>query len=440
MNRMILGLFLSGSVTQHSLGSWRHPMSASQHRLYQWDRIDYWVDIARSAERDGFDLLFFSDSNGMNMGYADRPDEAVRYAAQAPRIDPLQILPAMAAATTTIGVTATQSVIAVPPFVAARSWASLDHLSGGRAGWNVVAGYLKSEAQNLGRDELLPHDQRYAYAQEYMDVCYRLWESWDEDALVVDSERVMFADPARVHEINFEGRWFRCRGPSQLHRSPQVRPVIIQAGQSPDGRDFGARNADIIFSINREVAQMKAFRGDMRARASAIGRDPDEVKVLYGLQPIVGETEEIARAKAALHHELVPSEAGLFYLAGHLGIDLTKFDPDEPIAKMKVPGVQGMLDAYAMPGDKAALTLREAAKRHAGSVGFPQIVGTPQQVADWMLSAIETAGGDGFMVSPIYLPGSADEFGQLVVPILERAAGRGQRPRPATLRQRLRAA
>ncbi|WP_158541511.1 NtaA/DmoA family FMN-dependent monooxygenase [Pelagibacterium lacus] len=425
MKRIRLALFLSGSVTQHSLGSWRHPLSASQHNRSPWDRVPFWLDIARSAERGGYDLIFFSDSNGMNLGHADRHDDAVRYAAQAPRLDPLQILPAMAAVTSRIGLAATQSVLAVPPFVGARAWATLDHLSGGRAGWNVVAGYLKSEGQNLGYDDLLAHDERYAYAGEYIEVCNRLWQSWDEDAIVSDTAGSTFADPTKVREINFAGKWFRSRGPAQVHRSPQGRPLIIQAGQSPAGRAFGAQNADVIFAICRSAAQMKSFRDDMRKRAVEAGRDPDRIKILFGMQPIVGETDEIARQKAAFHQSLVPLEAGIFYLSGHLGVDLSGEDPDRPLRAIDVPGVQGILDAYAdTSGDGAALTVGEAAQRHAGSVGFPQVVGSPERVARWMLDMMEEAGGDGFMISPIHLPGSADEFGNLVIPILEREAGR----------------
>jgi FMN-dependent oxidoreductase (nitrilotriacetate monooxygenase family) len=439
MKRIRLALFLSGSVTQHSLASWRHPLSSPQHGRSPWDRVDFWLDMARTAERGGFDMIFFSDSNGMNLGHADRHDDAVRYAAQAPRLDPLQILPAMAAVTSRIGLAATQSVLAVPPFVCARTWSTLDHLSGGRAGWNVVAGYLKSEGQNLGYDDMLGHDERYAYAGEYIDVCNRLWESWDEDAIVCDSARGIFADPSKVRTIDFAGKWFRSRGPSQVHRSPQGRPLIIQAGQSPAGRSFGAQNADVIFAISRDATQMKRFRDDMQKRAREAGRDPDRIKILFGMQPIVGETEEIARQKAAFHHSLVPLEAGIFYLSGHLGIDLSGEDPDRPLTTIDVPGVQGILDAYADAGGEGeALTLREAAQRHAGSVGFPQVVGSSEQVARWMLDMMEEAGGDGFMISPVHLPGSVDEFSQLVLPILEREAGRSACDLTgATLRERV---
>src|SRR5690606_34864296 len=298
-----------------------------------------------------------------------------------------------------------------------------DHLSNGRAGWNVVAGYQKSEGQNLGYSDMLAHDERYSYAAEFIEVCNRLWNSWDEDAIVMDSENTTFADPTKVHEINFEGKWFKSRGPAQVHRSPQGRPLIIQAGQSPAGRAFGAKNADAIFAICRDATQMKQFRDDMRKRATESGRNPDSIRIMFGIQPIVGETETIAREKAAFHHSLVPVEAGIFYLSGHLGIDLSKHDLDQPLASVDVPGVQGILDAYANQGDTEPMTLLEAARRHAGSVGFPQLVGSPQQVAEQMLDMMEKAGGDGFMISPIHLPGSVDDFSRLVIPILERETG-----------------
>ncbi|HYE92095.1 MAG TPA: NtaA/DmoA family FMN-dependent monooxygenase, partial [Terriglobales bacterium] len=337
---------------------------------------------------------------------------------QAPEHDPIPLLGFMAAATTRIGLGATFSISHAHPFYAARLWATLDHLTRGRAAWNVVTTLNHNQSANYG-ETLRPSDERYERAHEFIEVCRKLWDSWEPDAVVMDREAGVFADPKKVHRIEHEGRFFKSRGPLNVIRSPQHGPAILQAGTSPKGRSFAARYADAIFAIQPNIAGARAYYDDIKRGTVEEGRPAEACKILFGIQPILGRTDAEAREKAEHHNALVPLEGGLAILSGHLDFDLSQIPLDALMAERTEAQLQRMQTRYrTLTGE--LLTLREVAQRHGQSVGLVQMVGTASAVADQMEDYFDKVGGDGFMLSPIYSPGAIEEFVDEVVPELQR--------------------
>ena len=413
---MHVAQFLVHGPTYHSLAMWRHPRTAEAG--YDWARPELYQHIARVCERGKLDMVFFADLNYISDTYRGSLDPAIRYATQVPEHDPIPLLSWMGAVTEKIGLGATFSISHSHPFYAARLWATLDHLTRGRAAWNVVTSLNHNQSANYG-EELLPADLRYDRAHEFIEVCRKLWNSWEADAVVMDREAGVFADPAKVHRIEHEGRFFKSRGPLNVVRSPQNGPAILQAGTSPKGRSFAARYADAIFAIQPSLEGAAAYYDDIKSGTVDVGRAPEACKILFGIQPIVAETAEQAREKQELHNSLVPLEGGLAILSGHLDFDLSQLSLDELMAHRTEPQLQRMQTRYrTMEGE--LLTLRQVAQNHGRSVGLPQMVGTPAQVADQMEAYFDRVGGDGFMISPIYTPGAIEEFVDLVVPELQR--------------------
>jgi FMN-dependent oxidoreductase (nitrilotriacetate monooxygenase family) len=411
-----LAQFLCHGPTYHSLAMWRHPRTAAAG--YDWTKPELYQHIAQVCERGKFDMVFFADLNYISDTYTGSMAPAIRHATQAPEHDPIPLLGFMAAVTSRIGLGATFSISHAHPFYAARLWATLDHLTRGRAAWNVVTTLNHNQSANHG-EALRPSDERYERAHEFIQVCRKLWASWEPDAVVMDREAGVFADPAKVHRIEFEGRFFTSRGPLNVIRSPQHGPAILQAGTSPKGRSFATRYADAIFAIQPNLAGAKAYYDDIKSGTVNEGRPPEACKILFGIQPIVGESEAHAREKQEEHNALVPLEGGLAILSGHLDFDLAKLSLDELMAHRTEPELQRMQTRYrTLTGE--LLTVREVAQRHGQSVGLVQMVGTPAQVADQMEAYVDAVGGDGFMLSPIYSPGAIEEFVDLVVPELQR--------------------
>jgi FMN-dependent oxidoreductase (nitrilotriacetate monooxygenase family) len=413
---MHLAQFLVHGPTYHSLAMWRHPRTAAAG--YDWARPELYQHVARVCERGKLDMVFFADLNYISDTYRGTMHPAIRTATQVPEHDPIPLLSFMAAATTRIGVAATFSISHQHPYYAARLWATLDHLTRGRAAWNVVTSLNHNQSANYG-EELRPTDERYDRAHEFIEVCRKLWDSWEPDAVVMDREAGVFADPAKVHRIEHVGRFFKSRGPLTVVRSPQNGPAILQAGTSPKGRAFAARHADAIFAIQPNLASAKAYYDAIKSATVNEGRMPEACKILFGVQPILGRTTAEARDKQAFHNGLVPLEGGMAILSGHLDFDLSKLSPDELMAHRPEPELQRMQTRYrSLTGE--LLTVREVAQRHGQSVGLLQMVGTPAEVADQMEDYFDRVGGDGFMLTPIYCPGAIEEFVDLVVPELQR--------------------
>ncbi|MFM9938052.1 MAG: NtaA/DmoA family FMN-dependent monooxygenase [Hyphomicrobiaceae bacterium] len=413
--RMHLAQFLVHGPTFHSLAMWRHPKT--DQRL-AWSEPELYQHIARACEKACFDMVFFADLNYIADTYRGTLEPVLNAAAQAPEHDPIPLLSFMAAATSRIGLGATFSVSHHQPFYAARLWATLDHLTRGRAGWNVVTSINRNLDANFGL-ERPPADARYDRAHEFMEVCQKLWASWEPDAVIMDREGARFADAAKVHRIEHAGQFFKSRGPLNVVRSAHGGPAILQAGTSPKGRDFAAKYADALFAIQPRAEDAARYFADIKGRMAELGRDPEHCRILFGMQPIIGATEQEARDKQAEHNGLVSDEGGMAILSAHLDFDLSKLPPDALMAERTEPELQRLKTRYLKP-DGTSMTVREVARRHGESVGLPQFVGTVKSIADQMEAFMATAGGDGFMLSPIYSPGAIEEFCAQVVPELQR--------------------
>ena len=364
-----------------------------------WDG-QFYIEMAQTLERACFDYIMIEDKLMVSETYGGSRELGLRGGVMAPKHDPAPLAVAMGMATRHLGVVATMSTLAYPPFLMARLASTIDSLTRGRFGWNVVTSAEDLAAQNFGMDKLPPRELRYEIAEEYMEVMDKLFGSWEPDAVLRDAEKGIYADHTKVHPINHEGKFFKVRGPLNTVRSPQGRPVYLQAGASPRGRDFAAKHADSIVSVASGVESMKAFRADIRARATALGRDPDSIKVMFCVTPVLGETEEDAQAKLARQlnapHFIDDMLASISAITD---IDFSKFALDEPLPeKLITNGEQGSLDKFQQFG--SGKTLRQLVVDGAGGlVSSVELVGTPRSVAARMTEVMEEVGGDGFLIT-----------------------------------------
>ncbi|WP_182086279.1 LLM class flavin-dependent oxidoreductase [Aureimonas sp. ME7] len=408
--------FLWASHLTHSHAQWRHPRQDPDFLS-----ADYYVNLARIAEKGKFDFVFFADILALPERYGGDISEGLRRGVQAvASLDPAHVVAIMAAATTHLGLGLTRSTTYYPPYDIARTFATLDHLSKGRVAWNVVTSLSQAEARNFGFENHLDHNLRYERAEEFLEAAFKLWGSWDEGALVRDKQAGIFADPTKVRAIHHEGAFFRTKGPLNVPRSPQGRPAIMQAGSSSRGKDFAARWAEIIFEIDPTPEGRRAYYADVKRRAVAFGRDPDTIKIFPSLIPFIGETETIAREKKRFHDELADPVSGLITLSAHTDHDFSQYSLDEPIADLEVPGCQGMFDVAKRLTDKESLRLRDIGRLYAQGVLLPHVVGTPAQVADAIEEGFHGGEADGYIVSSGFSPGGYEEFVEFVVPELQR--------------------
>jgi FMN-dependent oxidoreductase (nitrilotriacetate monooxygenase family) len=408
--------FHLGWFTNFTAGDWDNPFSVGTGAFDG----KFFVDMALSLERACFDYIMLEDTLMVSEAYRGTSEATLKYGLQVPKHDPLPLAAMIAAATTRLGVVATMSTMAYPPFMLARLATTIDHISGGRFGWNIVTSGEDAAAQNFGMHELPPRETRYAMADEYVDVVNQLFESWEPDAVVMDRERGIHVDHTKVHPIHFDGAFFKVRGPLNTVRAPQGRPVYVQAGGSPRGRAFAAKHADSIIAIGNGIAGMKAYRDDVRRHAVAAGRNPDDIKVLYLIYPTLGETNAEARAK---NQRMVNStsfiEAALAAIGTVTDIDFSQFDLDKELPKLTTNGEQGSLDKFAQWG--SGKTLRQLASERFES-GL-DLIGTPDEVADKMGAAIAEIGGDGFLISTPFQRTSrrvVTEICEGLVPALQR--------------------
>jgi FMN-dependent oxidoreductase (nitrilotriacetate monooxygenase family) len=426
--------FLLAGPTAHHHGAWRHPEADLGMFTPQ-----YYEHIARVLEAGKFDSLFFADILGLHDLYGGGFDTLLRHGGQMGMLDPIPLLSIMARVTNRIGLGATLSSTFYAPYHLARALGTLDLMSGGRVAWNVVASHAHLEAQNFGVDELPARDSRYDFADEVVEAVCRLWESWDADALILDKESGKFADPAKVHYVNYQGRWIKTRGPLTVPRSPQGRPVIMQAGSSSRGRDFAAKWGELVFTLQHSKSDMQAFYQDLKARVVAQGRAPEECLILPSIDVIVGETDAIAKQRADYVNSLVQTEAGLAVVSGHIGIDLSGYSPDQKLSDMQIEaGSRGSLDVILQGTQAEGLTLGEAARRFATSELCPQIVGSPETVADQLQDLFESHACDGFIFTPTLMPGMFEQISRAVVPILQARGVYRKDYTGATLREHLR--
>ncbi len=388
-----LGLFLQGSSVQ----AWGEPWTGRIGET--WEQPELFIDVARALERACFDYVLLEDSSYVGESYGGSREIYLHNGIAVPRQDPSVVAALMTARTTRIGIVPTFATFAYPPYLLARLMATLDQVSAGRIGWNMVTGSSDYAARNFGMEQLPEHDLRYEMADEYMDLVNQLWSSWDPDALVADVDSGMLVDHTKVRQIDFQGKFFRSRGPLNSGPCPQGRPVIAQAGGSPRGRQFAALHADTIVSSVKGVDAMRAYRDDVRRRMVAQGRDPERCKVLFLVAPIVAETTEEALRQREARAARVAAQVDrkLAFLGKLTNIDFAQFDLDAPIGTLTTNGHQATLDDFKRRAGNR--TLREAVVAFNSDGGSVELCGSPADVAAQMAEAMEAAGGDGFLLS-----------------------------------------
>jgi FMN-dependent oxidoreductase (nitrilotriacetate monooxygenase family) len=357
----------------------------------------FYIDMARAMERACFDYIMIEDTLMVPDAYGHTPEAYLKHVIMAPKHDPAPLAALLGASTTRLGVVATLSTMAYPPFMLARLCTTLDHICKGRFGWNIVTSGEDLAARNFGMDALPPRHLRYDMADEYVALCKALWHSWAPDTVIRDHETGTYADYRKVAPINFEGRFFKCRGPLNVAPGPQIEPTFVQAGGSPRGRKFAAETADSIIAPSSGIAGNKAYRDDVRAKAIEAGRNPDDVKVLFLAAPIIGATEKEAWERFnAIAEAPGYFEKVLAMISSITDIDFSQFALDEELPKLTTNGEQGSLDAFAQWG--SGKTLRQLCLDQV-SRGLDGLVGTPKQVAKRMAEIAEAVGGDGFLIT-----------------------------------------
>jgi FMN-dependent oxidoreductase (nitrilotriacetate monooxygenase family) len=430
--RLSLNAFSMNCVSHIQQGLWVRPDT----RQPEYTSLAPWLELARILEAGCFDALFLADVVGLYDTYRGGPETSIREGMQVPVNDPMLLIPAMATVTEHLGFAFTSSILQSHPFTFARQVSTLDHLTAGRIGWNIVTSYLPNAAASLGLGGLPSHDARYDQADEYLEVTYKLWEgSWEDDAVVADRARGVYAEPSRVHPIDHVGEHYRVAGPHLSEPSPQRTPLLFQAGSSERGREFAARHAECVFIVTsrRALRSGRSVVDDVRARAARYGRRPEDIRFYQGLSPVVGGTEAEARAKEAEYLGELSTEAALAHLSGGIGVDLGAIDPDRPLETFDSQAMQGAVRGLLESAPPGTRTFRDLARANmAGQF----LTGSAEQVADALQSWGE-AGIDGFNLVYSVTPGTFVDFIDGVVPILQ-ARGFVQREhQPGPLRQKL---
>jgi len=427
-------LFEMNCVGHISHGLWVHP----DNNRHRFNDIDFWVEEAKILEEGLFDSVFLADVIGTYDGYRSGPETALREAVQIPCNDPLLVIPAMAAATKNLGFAATFSTTYEPPFAFARRASTLDHLTKGRFGWNIVTSYLHNAAQNFGLEAEVEHDKRYEIADEYLDVLYKLWEgSWDDDAVIQDRENHVYTDPDKVRYINHVGEHFSVAGPHLSQPSLQRTPVLFQAGSSPRGRAFAAKHAEGVFVGAHSLETYADVVTDIRRLAEENGRGRDAVKTFAMAVIIVGKTREEAERKAADYEKLARAEGFLAH-AGGGGIDLAAYPPETPIEEaLAIERTKGRDHSHRTrfysPGNTIGDALHEVTRFDRGPFFA---VGTASEVVDQIEKWVAATGLDGFNLRQFLTPGTAEDFVELVVPELQRRGLYRRKYEESTLRER----
>jgi len=425
---MSLGAFLMSSG--HHLAAWRHPRAWAGGGL----NFNHFKKIAQTAERGKFDAIFFAD----NLALMGSP-ELGQYTTAGDVFDPLVLLSGLATVTERIGLISTVSTSYNEPYLLARKFASLDHLSEGRSGWNLVTSATDLEALNFGREQHFEHGDRYQRAEEFIDVVTGLWDSYEDDAFVRDKASGVFFQPDKLHVLGHHGEHYRVRGPLNIPRTPQGYPVLIQAGSSEPGKALAARTADVVFTAQQTLANAQAFYADVKGRLAAYGRRPDQLKVMPGISPVIGRTQAEAEDKYQELQDLVEPRVGLGLLAGMAGgFDLSGYDLDGPLPEL--PLSNSMQSRQALFIDLARrenLTIRQLYLKIAGARGHHTVIGTAKTVADTLEQWFVEQGADGFNIMPPFLPEGLDDFVESVVPLLQQRGLFRQEYSGTTLREHL---
>jgi alkanesulfonate monooxygenase len=434
MKEIRLNAFEMNTVGHQSPGLWAHPRDRSAN----YTDLGYWTGLAKTLERGKFDGIFLADVLGIYDVYGGSPDAALRHAMQVPVGDPLLLIPAMAAVTEHLGFGVTCTLSYEPPYTLARRMSTLDHLTRGRAGWNIVTGYLDSAATGMGLTVQPRHAQRYEIADEYMEVMYKLWEgSWEDGAAVRDRAAGVFADPARVHRVRHEGQFYRVDAIHLCEPSPQRTPVLYQAGASPRGRAFAAAHAECVF-INGPTAHVVAPQvADLRRRAAGNGRDPADLLIFTLCTVITGRTEAEARDKHAEYRRYADPEATLALFSGWTGVDFSRYRPEDELRYIETEAMRSALASFTSDDPDRVWTVRELAEHVAIGGRGPLFVGSSEQIADTLIDWVERTGVDGFNLAYAVTPESFDDFVDLVVPELQRRGAFKRDYCPGTYRDKL---
>lgn len=429
--RMKLVAYVKTGPTANHAGGWRHP-AAALHDIFDPARYE---QLARTLEEAKFDAAFFADSFGIPDVYGGTFDTYIGRGGQISYLDPMIVLPLMARVTRHLGLGATLSTTFHPPYLIARMLASFDLISEGRAAWNIVTSATDMEARNFGLDELPPKISRYDQADEVMEACCALWESWDEGALLLDKQSGVFADPSKIRYTDYKGQVIRTRGPLAMPRSPQVRPLFLQAGSSPRGRAFAARWAEMIFAGSHTRDDAIAFTTDIRARMAERGRPPEDCDILSSMGVVIGETEAIAREKADQLDALADGDLVLAHNSTMVGADLAKHHTADAVSGAQGnQGIRGVEERVMQVAAAEGITYAQAVRKPRSVVA-----GTVTSIADRMQELWECGGCDGFILWPTISPTMFEEFGRLVVPELQRRGLVQKAYAPGTLREKLRA-
>lgn len=430
--RMVFNAFVMNTPSHMYQGMWRHPDA----KWTSYTDLEVWTDFAKTAERGMFDAVFFADVFGLHTKFAGSHDPIMEKALQFPVNDPSVMVSAMAAATENLGFVYTNSCLQQHPFNFARVMSTLDHLTKGRMGWNIVTSFSENGSRSMGLETMVEHDERYVWAAEYAEVTYKLWESsWEDDAVIQDRENSKYIDPAKIHKINHVGKRYNVEGPHLVQPSPQRTPVLFQAGTSAAGQAFAGANAEGVFIVSGSPeAAAKRIKAGRQAAIDA-GRDADDVLFIEGITVIVAPTEEEAQRKAVDYEKYMDYDAEMMLFGATTGIDFSELTPESPLSELfdRAPGLRGPLQMVidSMPEGQTA---KVSDMMKASKLG--RLVGTPESIAD-QLEAYQAAGVDGFNLMQMVLPNTLTDFVDLVVPELQRRGLVQHEYAKGTLREKL---
>lgn len=428
--KILLNAFNMNCIGHINHGFWTHPRDTST----QYKTLEYWTNLAQLLERGLFDGLFIADIVGVYDVYQKSINVPLKESIQLPVNDPLLLVSAMAAVTKNLGFGLTANLTYEAPYLFARRMSTLDHLTRGRVGWNIVTGYLDSAAKAMGLKEQIEHDRRYDQADEYLEVLYKLWEgSWEDDAVIEDRQARIYAQPEKVHYVRHHGEFYQVEGYHLCEPSPQRTPVLFQAGSSDRGLQFAGSNAECVFISGQNKPATREQVDKVRASAVAAGRNPDDIKIFMGLNVIVGATEEAAQAKYAEYLQYASAEAGLAHFSASTGIDFADYELDEPIQHVKGNAIQSATKILK----NNDWTRQKLLDQHALGGRYINVIGSPAQVADELESWIAETGLDGFNLTRIVTPESYEDFIDLVIPELQRRGSYKTAYEHGTLREKL---
>ncbi|MGF6598117.1 FMN-dependent oxidoreductase (nitrilotriacetate monooxygenase family) [Paraburkholderia sp. GAS448] len=429
-----INAFYMASPTQSWAGMWPHPRSTGA----DYNKLRFWIDLAKQAESGLIDCVFIADALGVPDTYGGSPDAAIRSGAHFPANDPMLLIPAMASVTRSITFGVTGNTTYEPPYLLARRLSTLDQLTEGRLAWNIVTGVMPSTAKAMGLGEMVSHDARYDVADEYMDLAYKLWEaSWEDGAAIRDRARGIFTDPAKVHAIHHHSEHFSCDGIHLCEPSPQRTPLLFSAGASARGIAFAGRHAECSFMSTNSIDFARKTTQRYRQAAVAAGRAPDSIKVFNATTVIVGATEDEARDRVREYQSYTSEEGNLAIFSTWLGVDLSRYDPDDPVDVVENNAVQSIADSMRATGDMGKVTLRDLARfaNVGGREAF--IVGSPDQVCDTLLKWRDEADVDGFNLVRTVEPDNLRNFIDLVVPRLQERGAYKTAYKEGTMREQL---